>query len=477
MQLVKSVKSYYYYKSYDFVPDGDYILFNGKPTDSQKKGYRMIAAQSVADRAFKWLIPYEKWVIGFADETPSESNWSCDVPLREWQRTFLDKWYGTTSSFGLVVGIGGGKTLVGLEAIKHAENPLVVCPRYLFQTWKDEAKKWGYKTPRLTTYESVHKQDTADIVVIDEVLALKNPDSQRHKRIKEFCTNSRVLAMTGTPVGAKGALDWRWLLSLKDEAVPYRESQWKWLCGVNTRIEKVTDAVSAVVIDGWYDDRVSKLVTPHIYTVDTSDLIADLPEVTYESLWTECPAKWKACLSGVMGEQYAACRTISDGFVYTEGGCVKRFDENKIKVIVDLVENFGEPVVIFAAWKETQDALLKALSEYNPAIVRAGENTTEDFTSGKTDVIICSVKMASGMNLQRARIAIFASNGTNPTDRKQAIGRVYRQGQKRGVVVYDVMAKGTLDYMVKDALERHQNVSDSFIKSLIEKEIEKNAGY
>jgi SNF2 family DNA or RNA helicase len=78
------------------------------------------------------------------------------------------------------------------------------------------------------------------------------------------------------------------------------------------------------------------------------------------------------------------------------------------------------------------------------------------------------------MNLQeRARVVMFTSNSLKPTNREQAIGRVYRPGQKRGVVVVDVVAEGTLDEVALKLLDNHRDKSEAYIEAALRREFEK----
>ena len=166
-------------------------------------------------------------------------------------------------------------------------------------------------------------------------------------------------------------------------------------------------------------------------------------------------------------------RMLSDGFVMDDDQKVIRLDMNKIKAVMEFVEGLGEPVVLFAAWRETIQALSTALGAFRPAVV-SGDTADigfqiQRFLSGDTDVLILNSRMGSGVDgLQgRARVGIFVSNSTNPTDRTQAEGRLYRSGQNRGVQIVDMIAEGTLDGPQLELLKSHNDLSASMIEKIL----------
>ena len=77
-----------------------------------------------------------------------------------------------------------------------------------------------------------------------------------------------------------------------------------------------------------------------------------------------------------------------------------------------------------------------------------------------------SASAGHGLNLQRGgHIAIwYTLPNWNLELYQQANARIYRQGQKQNVIIYQIVARGTVDEDMLDALE-HKNITQ---KALIE---------
>lgn len=94
------------------------------------------------------------------------------------------------------------------------------------------------------------------------------------------------------------------------------------------------------------------------------------------------------------------------------------------------------------------------------------------FKTGLTDVLLANARFSQGMNLQeRCRIVAFVSWSLNPTDRQQAIGRVYRPGQKRGVQIVDFVAEDTLDARTLELIQGHQQLTAEQVEALLERSL------
>ena len=95
------------------------------------------------------------------------------------------------------------------------------------------------------------------------------------------------------------------------------------------------------------------------------------------------------------------------------------------------------------------------------------EKDVKDWNDGKIDVLLLHPASAGhGLNLQRGgHIAIwYTLPNWNLELYQQANARIYRQGQKQNVTIYQIVARGTVDEDMLNALE-HKNITQ---KALIE---------
>ena len=383
---------------------------------------------------------------------------------------------------------------MALSLLRLSENSLYIAPRHLHSTIQDEAKKWRFEGEvRITAPESAHKFEPPKICVIDECLSVKNPSARRSQRVTELLKNTPViLEMTGTPLSAVHALDARWLRVL-GSIVPEQEKHWKWHWGINpyykdlaklgviTRTNHRGEQIQPLEVEGWRFEEIAEFVRDYITIVDISDIMAEIPEATYQRIYFPRPGPYYAILKGLLTERSTSkrltqARAASSGFVYSDQDTPIWIEKEptKIKWIKNFLEdNPQEPVVLFSGWRAEIERLEKELADYNPAVVHDGKASrgVSLFTSGSTNVMICSANITEGMNLQRSRIGIFLSNSTNPTKRIQAEGRLYRQGQTRGVVFYDLLCSKTLDDRALDLLRNHKEENDKFVEAQLLQEL------
>ena len=116
------------------------------------------------------------------------------------------------------------------------------------------------------------------------------------------------------------------------------------------------------------------------------------------------------------------------------------------------------------------------LAKHHPAMIRGDTNDTgaeqTRFKSGLTNVLLANARFSQGMNLQeRCRIVAFVSWSLSPTDRQQAIARVYRPGQKLCVQVADFVAENTLDARTLELIQGHEHLTAEQIEALLERSI------
>lgn len=491
------------YKSEQVIRPGEYYRCDvRRPDDVLKKRLGMMAVSDPAGR-FMWICPYAAWVkhvIGglilpeLACYNQSDrTDWNLigidPARLRPYQRKFIvDGWNTVTNGHnyrrGLIVGLGGGKTLMGLSLCQLGEVSVVAAPRHVHSTWENEAKKWGLRPPILTTYESLHRCPTPDVLIGDEILAVKNADAARSRRFREQSEKAQiVLGMTGTPTSARGPLDWQWLDCVIPGSFPTVDTSVRFLFSDETEMKEVAPGRKAYVTPAtsWDTERVARFVEPYLFRVDTSELLKHLPPIEYRQLRVPQPKDWGiisagGATDGTRSKRVVQMRMASDGYILNDMGQPIELDTNKVDAITEFVESLGEPVVIFATWRESIARLARGLAEYDPAVV-AGDTADIGyqlgrFTGGQTNVLIMNVSYGSGVDSlqQRARVAVFMSPPRSPVDRAQAVGRLYRHGQDSGVIVVDVIAEGTMDDRALELVTGHSDLSESMVNKILSEE-------
>ena len=517
-QITVKEDEYIEYRTGKPVTTGEYLVLLSCNVE-MKQVFAPIAVKSKINNKFYWLVPFEDWTARelldrrcyykIDDENKYKQKLENLIRrfykrLHDWQRNFLfDVYYhfdkGLAFRKGLIVALGGGKTLVSLILCNlDINNSVYITPKHLKSSVIDEAKKWELEIPQLINPESVKKiSEIKKIVILDESLSCKNPSSQRSKNVRKIFDEAEVgLAMTGTPLSICPT-DIRWLRVFNEGFVPEQESVWKWRFGDNPGfrcpdgcpesklpVRDNGEKIYPLIVDSWNVEEASKYCSSFLTTIKIDEIMKNVPPLSFSRVYLSKPRFYSRIFKGLLtfkntSKRITQARTTTAGFVYNDAGepIILQEEPIKIKWIKSFLEdNPGEPVVIFSNWRQEQLMLYKNLQKYNPALVNQEKKEVDKFTKGETDVLICSSGISEGMNLQRSRFIVFFSNSMMPVKRQQAIGRCYRQGQTRPVIVFDLICKDTLDEAALDLLEEHLSTSDKFIETqLIEQtSIEKN---
>lgn len=454
-------------------------------------------------------MPYERWVkdvydgriykqayqVEDNDENRAELAAALKVDrglveaLRSWQRLMLyehevEHAAGESYRRAAVVRVGGGKSLFGLLLSRRYSNSAVLAPAYVHRSWIDEAKKWGLDCPALSTYQSAHKLGSVECLLMDEALLIANPITKVHGNAKLLSSTAKcVVGLTGTPQSTS-PMDLRWLRAVYPGSVPAEEKPWRFLFGKDTELVEVKAGLQAYVTKTWDHDMISKFVSPYVHVVKPEEIVKELPEITYQRLTVPQPEQYKLILKGAATERgkskaLAQARMCTDGAITDDNGRILAdLNTAKCDAIRAFVESSGLPCIVFARW----DYMVERLAKVFPgsAVLRGGADYDTEigkFLSGQSTVLVANSGISQGMNLQGVcSTVIFASWSSKPTDREQAIGRVWRPGQKNGVVVVDVIAENTLDETTVELLERHKDRNEGFIESAIAEEFRRQCG-
>lgn len=173
---------------------------------------------------------------------------------------------------------------------------------------------------------------------------------------------------------------------------------------------------------------------------------------------------------------------ITSGFVTDTEGEVRRVGTEKLKAVVETVENLieeNEKMVIFCRFRQEIKDLVQVLEKKRiPAhIIRGGvsaQQRTESIRifqqSDKPMVMICQIASGSlGINLITeseipCRIAIYYNLDYSVDHWLQSQDRIHRIGQKEKVTYLLFLAKGSIDEEVYESLQGKVNVAERILK-------------
>jgi superfamily II DNA or RNA helicase len=162
---------------------------------------------------------------------------------------------------------------------------------------------------------------------------------------------------------------------------------------------------------------------------------------------------------------------ITGGYVPDDNGQTHRVDTAKAELLMDVLEDLDEhePLVIFARFHDD-------LNEIHAAVKKTGRTTVElsgrkneldRWQAGEADVLVTQVNAGKeGIDLTRARYAIYYSLGFSLGDYEQSLKRTHRPGQTRKCIYVHLIATGTVDQKVYRALSEKKSVVEYVLSEM-----------
>ena len=397
--------------------------------------------------------------------------------------------------------MGLGKTLQALahllaekEAGRLRQPALVIAPVSLMGNWQREAARFapGLKTvvwhgPQrqqraaelaradviFTSYALLHRErerwlaQPFSVVVLDEAQNIKNAATHAAQLVGELHAGQR-LALSGTPMENHLGELWSLFHFLMPGFLGSHKQFTQWF---RTPIEKHGDT-----------DRLAQLrrrVTPFMLRRAKSEVAADLPPkqeaitpVTlgeaqanlYETIRLATEQSVRAALAdkGLARSQIEILDALlklrqvcCDPRLVPTPSARKVRQSAKLELLMDMLPELlaeGRRVLLFSQFTSMlaliEDELKRADLRYTKL---TGQTPKRDvaiarFTSGEVPLFLISLKAGgTGLNLTEADTVIHYDPWWNPAVENQATDRAHRIGQTRRVMVYKLVAEGTIE--------------------------------
>ncbi len=431
------------------------------------------------------------------DERQAEMKERMNGELRPYQVTGA-QYLITHRNAALFDAMGLGKTVQILVALPKNASVLVVCPASMRLQWVAEGKKWRpdieWHYPKKVIDISNPKPGNAVIcspegivratailgdrcitLVCDEAHYYKNFEAKRTKKLSEVSGRcGRTWIATGTPMtnrppDLKGVLRTFRMFNRAWPTVRYFD-----ICFGQT-FDKAAGKVD------WPAEP------PHPYSIvkalgrvairrSRAEVLPEIPEKTYAEIPIDLQES-KVAIPETSEEQQRLYRLIDKRGLsvipfekYTNFSEVRAaLAEAKIPQMLELIERFkeqGVPIVICSC----NVAPLNELKRRGfPVII--GEVSmqkrfryVEEFQAGKSQVIgIQTVAGGTGITLTAASHMVMVQRDWSPANNRQAEDRICRIGQKKGCVIYDILANHPLDEIISRNLKDKQDRIDKTV--------------
>jgi SNF2 family DNA or RNA helicase len=425
--------------------------------------------------------------------------------------------------------MGLGKTVSTLTAIVDLINffevskVLIVAPKRVAEmTWGDEVENWQHLNGlRVSVIKGTAKQREAaaradadiytvsrdnlvwllqmwggskvpyDMIVLDELSSFKNHQSKRFKAakiIRRSC--NRVVGLTGTPA-PNGLIDLWAQMYLVDGGVrlgktitDYRANYFRPGAQNGGIIYEYKPLPTT-------ENVLSEKIADITLSMKALDFL-DMPELTYINNYVELSPKVKKqydkfeedqVLQLMQEEEITAlsAAALSNKLLQFAGGAIYDADRQvhgvhneKLETLVEMIEAAnGSPVLVAYNFQHEKDRILDALKDYGAEALE-GVDSVRRWNNGEIPVLVTHPASAGhGLNMQKGGNRIIWFGVTWSLELYQQFNaRLWRQGQRSGVFVHHIVARGTIDEKVIAALSGKAATQDglmSAVKDLIKK--------
>jgi len=239
-------------------------------------------------------------------------------------------------------------------------------------------------------------------------------------------------------------------------------------------------------------DKLRRLLAPHTYRVLKSECL-DLPDKVFQTQYFDLTSAQKALYEQVREEQrivwsaeridnFSAMtvlnklRQITSGFVLREGEPITlRESAPRMEALLDVLEDAPGQVIVWASYREELRQVAAALRERDYTVVeyhggisaRDREEAVDAFQSGRARIFLGHPAAGgTGLTLTAATMAIYYSCSFSLEERMQSEDRCHRIGTHAPVVYVDLVARGTVDERIADALQSKAGVAAAILRDL-----------
>lgn len=413
------------------------------------------------------------------------------------------------------MGMGTGKSWVATNIIgeMRAKRSLILCPNNVVDVWPREFRKHAgfdhhilplrestttkrmesakrflfdmpgsskvlvvnYETARSQMFNAFLTSINWDCAILDEIHRVKSPKGVTADMTHQLGRRSgKRIGLSGTPMPHSPLDIWSQYQFL-DPGVfgsSYHSFQQRYC--TRGEFKEVVEFIN--------QEELSERFNLLAFTVDRS--VLDLPPATHNKRLFELkPATMKAyrkldreliaeiengiCTADNALVKLLRHQQITSGFYSDDptGMIVDLEDRAKEDALREILEDLPtqEPVVIFYRFMRDADTIARVCQEMGR---RHGELSSrhKDLTSDATmpdwiDSLGCQIQSGGvGIDLARAKYAIYYSISFNMGDYDQSLARLHRPGQDFPVSYYHLVAENTVDERVYQAFEERSDI-------------------
>lgn len=365
---------------------------------------------------------------------------------------------------------GTGKTRSAMELVKNTDSDYILwfTPFQTKENLNTEINKWGGLNCDIVGIESIQNSDRVYLeyynkcekankyfIIVDESLKIKNNEAIRTKRILELSKMSEYrLILNGTPL-SRNLLDlWSQIYFLSPKIMNMNMSEFKdTFCEYIKITHHSSDygrSYSKEFIKKYHNiDYLYSIIEPFIFESKLSLSIGQQHLDLNYSLTEEEITEHERLKTKYLDNEYLLAKN-NNIFLEITQKMQHNYSLSREKfTILDKILSDVDPskVLIYAKYIDTQEALKKHYK----------------------DIKIMSLQKHSyGLNLQDYNIIVFWDKTWDYGQREQIERRIYREGQKRDCIYYDLTGNVGLESMINQNIERKRTLLDIFSEKTIQ---------
>ena len=331
------------------------------------------------------------------------------------------------------------------------------------------------------------------MLAIDESTTIKNPTAKRTKSILQLGKQAKYRRiLTGSPV-TKSPLDLYTQCGFLDSFLLGFDSFYAFRNRYANMIDKNFGGRRVQLIGSYKRlDELAEKLKIFSYRVLKEDCL-DLPEKVYtrreveltdeqSKAYSTMKSAALALLNGKMATaphvltQMMRLHQITCGHLRNDDGTITDIKNNRIKELVNLLEEVEGKVIIWANYVHDIKHIVKTISDefgedsivqyYGAVSSEDRQKAIEKFQNpdSKARFFIGNPQTGGyGITLTAANTVVYYSNGYDLEKRLQSEDRAHRIGQKKSVTYVDLIAPKTVDEKIVKALRAKMSIANTIM--------------
>jgi len=423
--------------------------------------------------------------------------------LYEFQKLGVEFLINSNGKAILADEMGCGKTVQAITYIVHQKisKTLVICPASVKWSWHDEIKIWSNLKPFvigskiqdiplvdydifIINFDILHKffpiLITArwDCTIVDEFTYAKNLKTRRTKNTMQIVKrSSSVLLLSGTPILNRPVelftalhmidpLAWNnWFLFTQR----YCQGHYgRWGYYDYSGASNISELRNK--IEHYFLRRTKEEVLTELPPKRFVDIPMEL-ENGYRSQYDFAVESFKEYLKSVKNKTDVEIRKSLQAEKLVRLGELRRIASlGKIAIAKEIIENVineGNKVVVFSSYNAPLEQFYQKFQ--NKAVMLTGKTSINDRrniidsfqNNNAVKVFLGGIRSAGiGITLTASSTVLFIDFPWTPAEYNQSQDRCHRVGQKNSVLIYQIIAKDTIDSKMQELLLEKQAIFD-----------------